>query len=148
MISGKDRRIYFLGKTVTGGKNHDYSLLRKEFPPQQDWFRNQHLFVDLGYQGIHKSYKSKKTEIPFKRPRKSKGNPNPELTPEQKKHNQYVGSQRIYVENALSGLKRFQVLCIKYRGKSVEKLDESIELCAGLWNYKLNFKSKPLHVTL
>jgi len=117
-------------------------LLKSEFPPEQDWFKNQNIVVDLGYQGIKKEYIAKQIHIPFKKPRKSKKNPYPKLTTEQKKYNQFVGSQRIYVENSLSGLKRFQKLCVKYRGKSVEKLDDSMEICAGLWNYKLNFKSK------
>jgi hypothetical protein len=132
----------FLGKTVTGGKNHDFSLLKIEFPPKMNWFKNQNLVVDLGYQGIKKEYEAKQIAIPFKKPKKSKKNPEPKLTLQEREYNQSVGSQRIYVENALSGLKRFQKLCVKYRGKSVEKLDDSVEICAGLWNYKLDFKSK------
>lgn len=131
-----------MGKTVAGGENHDYSLFKKEFPPEKNWFTNQVLFVDLGYQGIKKEYRSKSTDIPFKKPRRSKKNPNPELTPAQKEYNQFVGSNRIYVENALAGMKRYQLLCVKYRGKSIEKLDESVELCAGLWNYRLARKAK------
>ena len=116
-------------------------MLKLEFPPEKKWFKNQKIVVDLGYQGIKKDYESQKITIPHKKPRSSKKNPAPQLTPEQKEYNQLVGKQRICVENALSGVKRFQSLCVKYRGKTVEKLDDSLEICAGLWNYKLKLKS-------
>jgi len=47
-------------------------LLKSEFPPEQDWFKNQNIVVDLGYQGIKKEYIAKQINIPFKKPRKSK----------------------------------------------------------------------------
>ncbi len=128
VISTKDKRVDFLGKTVEGGKIHDYALLKKEFPPQAGWFAKQRLFVDLGYTGIGKDYQIGTLGIPFKRPRRSKKNPDPKLTPQQLAHNQYIGKNRIGVENALCGMKRYHLLCTKYRGKSIENFDSSIEL--------------------
>ena len=43
------------------------------------------MLVDLGYQGILKDYNGDDIQIPFKKPRKSKNNPNPTLTVEEKK---------------------------------------------------------------
>ena len=99
------------------------------------------MLVDLGYQGIATDYILKSLRIPFKRPRKSKSNPAPKLPQNKKDYNQSVGRARVCVENALSGLKRYGILSIKYRGKSIEHFDQTVEICAGLWNFKLNTHS-------
>ena len=43
-----DKFIVFLGRTFRG-HNHDYSMLKTEFPPELDWFADLHVRVDLGY---------------------------------------------------------------------------------------------------
>lgn len=96
------------------------------------------MLVDLGYQGIATDYKLHSLRIPFRRPTKSKADPNPKLPQYKKDHNQSVSRVRVCVENALSGLKRYNILTIKYRGKSMENFDQTTEICAGLWNFKLN----------
>ncbi|WP_037326570.1 transposase family protein, partial [Runella zeae] len=87
-------------------------------------------------------YKFLSLKIPFKKPKKSKKNPYPSLTLEQKNYNKSISKKRVFVENAIAGIKRYHILINKYRGKSKEKFDESIELCAGLWNFKIDFKKK------
>ena len=51
MISTVSKFIIFLGQTFSG-RNHDYSMLKEEFPPELDWFDVIQVLVDLGYQGI------------------------------------------------------------------------------------------------
>lgn len=104
-MSLPDKFIVFLGRTFSG-HNHDYSLLKEEFPPDADWFRDIHVRVDLGYQGIQSDYKSDQIEIPHKKPRKSKKNPNPELSAVQKAVNKALSQVRIFVEHAIGGMKR------------------------------------------
>ena len=53
MISTVEKVILFLGHTFTG-KNHDYGMLKKEFLPEEDWFTDFQVWVDLGYMGIAK----------------------------------------------------------------------------------------------
>jgi hypothetical protein len=77
VMSLPDKVIVFLGRTFIG-HNHDYSMLKQEFPPDSDWFRDIHVRVDLGYHGIQSDYKSDQIEIPHKKPRKSKKNQTPE----------------------------------------------------------------------
>ena len=101
-------------------------------------FCNKGVYVDLGYLGIDKDYKLGSLRIPYKKPGKSKKNPDPKLTSERRAHNQIISRTRICVENSVAGMKRYHILCIKYRGKSVESFDKSIELCAGLWNLKVD----------
>ena len=87
--------------------------------------------------GITEDYKLSGLHISIKKLTKSKKNPKPTLTQAQKDHNQKVGRTRVCVENAICDMKRYYLLTTKYRGKSIKRFDESIETCAGLWNFKL-----------
>ncbi len=117
-------------------------MFKNEFPKELNLFFTKNVYVDLGYLGIQKEYKFLSLKIPFKKPKKSKKNPYPSLTLEQKNYNKSISKKRVFVENAIAGIKRYHILINKYRGKSKEKFDESIELCAGLWNFKIDFKKK------
>ena len=101
--------VVFVGSTFPGHK-HDYTMLKSEFPPEQPWFENVHALLDLGYQGILTDYLGENIEIPHKKPRKSQKNPQPKLTSEQKTENQALSRVRIFVENAIAGIKRFNIL--------------------------------------
>ncbi len=138
IISNAAKMILFLGLTVKG-KIHDYSLLKSELDPKKSWFENFKIWIDLGYLGFEKDYISKETNIPAKNPRKSKKNPNPKLTAEQKEKNKLISSARIVVENAIGGAKRFRILVDTFRAKSYELLDKAILISASLWNFKLKF---------
>ncbi len=95
------------------------------------------IWVDLGYLGIKSWLPNQLILIPYKKPRKSKANPTPALTAFQKDYNRFVGSNRVLVENALAGLKRYAILANKFRNKSLEFADEMVSLAAGLWNFKI-----------
>lgn len=116
-------------------------MFQKDFPTAKDWFELLELWVDLGYLGIDKKYKISKVHIPHKKPRKSKHNPTPSLSDEHKLANKLMAQFRVVVENALAGMKRYQILVQKLRTQSEQFADDVIELCAGLWNFKLSFKN-------
>ncbi len=128
-----DKFIVFLGRTFSG-HNHDYSMLKQELPPDLDWFRDLEVWVDLGYQGIQSDYEGDMIEIPYKKPRKSKKNPNPELTVEQRAENKAVSQIRIFIEHAIGGMKRFNILVQRFRNHKDDFEDDSVGICAGLWN--------------
>ena len=131
--------IFFVGKTKPGSR-HDYTLLKQEFDPHEDWFESVTAAVDLGYQGIKKDYLSPKNIlIPHKKPRKSKCNPAPSLTTKQKKENKLISRIRIAVEHAIGGMKIFHILTIKFRNRLKNFSNEAILLSAGLWNLKKSF---------
>jgi hypothetical protein len=136
VMSMPDKFIVFLGRTFSG-HNHDYSMLKQELPPDLDWFRDLEVWVDLGYQGIQSDYEGDMIEIPHKKPRKSKKNPNPELTVEQRAENKAVSQVRILIEHAIGGMKRFNILVQRFRNHKDGFEDESIGICAGLWNLNL-----------
>ena len=89
------------------------------------------IHVDLGFVGLQKSVWSNIVNIPHKKP------PKKPLTPEQKAKNTGLSSLRVVIENALAKIKSFFVLRIENRMKNKQRLDEAIELCAGLANFKV-----------
>ena len=84
-----DTFIVFLGRTLSG-HNHDDSMLKKELPPEVDWFTDINVLVDLGYLGMQSDYCGDQIEVPHKKPRKSKKNPSPRLSEEQKATNKVL----------------------------------------------------------
>ena len=137
VITTISKTILFLGKT-THGSQHDFAMFKSEFPTEQEWFACFELLVDLGYLGIEKNYNSLKVLIPYKKPRKSKNNPNPQLTDEQREYNKQVSKIRILVEHAIGGMKKFNILVHRFRNRVDQMADLAIELAAGLWNLQLD----------
>jgi hypothetical protein len=138
IISTVTQTVLFVGQTVLGAK-HDYKMLQDEFPPSTPWFDKLSVWIDLGYIGFEKDYECKSLQIPFKKPYKTKNNPDPKLTPEQKAHNKFVSKTRVIVENAIAGIKRYNILVQKFRNKSDLLRDKAIFLAAGLWNFSKDF---------
>ena len=121
--------------------------IKEEFMPELPWFETIKTLVDLGYQGIQKDYDGDRIEIPHKKPRKSKNNPEPELTVEQKN----MSKVRVLVENAISGIKRYNILVHSFRNRKTGMDDEayclsrrSMELLAGLILLGNNLRSKAM----
>jgi DDE superfamily endonuclease len=128
--------IVFVGGTFSGHE-HDYTMLKAEFPPEHPWLENIHALLDLGYQGILDDYVGEYIEIPHKKPRKSRKKTQPKLTSEQKTENQALSRVRIFVENAIAGIKRFNILVHAFRNRKVNMEDDVIALSSGLWNFLL-----------
>ena len=114
-------------------------MFKFEIPVNSDIFIKNNISVDLGYYGIEKEYQAKTINIPFKKSKKSKLNPNPELSKEQKKVNKKLSSFWVLIENAISGVKRYSILTQRFRNKSLYLNDLVMLLGCGLWNYHLKF---------
>lgn len=123
-----------MGK-LQNGTNPDYSMLRDEFPPEVNWFKNKTLQVDLGFQGIVDDYQAKSIRIPHKRKRVKKGLSN-ELTPEQKEHNKEVASERVDIEHSIGQIKVCRSIHQVVRLKDTALLDKMVLVAAGLANFK------------
>lgn len=130
VISTKSKVIKYLSRSYQG-KQHDFSLLKIEFPPELPWFEKFNIKVDLGYLGIVKEYLCKTISIPYKKPKKQS------LTEEQKLANKQFSAERVIVEQSLSGLKRFRVLSDRLRIHDIDLYDDILGVCAGLWNFYL-----------
>lgn len=148
VIATRRKWILFLGLTVAGSI-HDYTQFKTEFPVQGDlhevvkWFEGFILWLDLGYLGTQKTYEADKVNMPHKKPRKSKNNPSPSLTEEQKAENRAISQVRVIVEQAISGLKRFNIVTHPFRNHLNNVVDTAALLAAGLWNWKLTCQGVP-----
>ncbi len=142
VIATLSQWILFLGYTVAGSI-HDYTQFKQEFPVDGDldevvkWFEDFIVWLDLGYLGTKKKYEAKEIKMPHKKPRKSKKNPAPALTEEQKVENREISRVRVIVEQAIRGLKRFNIVTHKFRNRLKDFVDTAAFLAAGLWNWKL-----------
>ena len=138
VMSLPDKFIVFLGRTFSG-HNHDYSMLKHELPPDVDWFTDINVLVDLGYQGMQSDYRGEQIAVPHKKPRKSKKHPSPQLGEEQKATNKALSQVRIFVEHAIGGMKRYNILVHGFRNRKENFEDDAIGVCAGLWNFVLSY---------
>src|SRR5262249_28101314 len=116
VMSLPNKFIIFLGRTFSG-HNHDYSMLKQELPPDLDWFIDINVLVDLGYLGIQSDYCGDQIAVPTKKPRKSHKNPNPQLSDEQKAANTALSRMRIFIEHAIGGMKRYNILVHTFRNR-------------------------------
>jgi hypothetical protein len=136
IICNRGRQILYVSKSYRG-KEHDYDLLKQEFPPSIPWFEDLTVRLDLGFQGFGDLYPCKSIYLPIKRKRVAKGLSN-ELSTEQREYNKELGKERIYVEHSIGGMKRYRILEYRNRLKSRKVIDQVIGVCAGLWNLLLN----------
>lgn len=114
-------------------------MMKAEFDMEVPWFTQKPMLADLGFLGANKDYGLKaKLVLPHKNPRKSKSNPSPSLTEEQKKANHAHSKKRVVVEHAIGGLKHFHCLTHRVRNQSVSFIDQFLGLGAGLWNFKIS----------
>ena len=104
-----------------------------------DWFIDLKVRVDLGYLGIKSDYRGDQIDIPTKKPRKSQKNPNPQLSEEQRAANTAVSRIRIFIEHAIGGMKRYNILVYCFRNRKADFEDDAIGVCAGLWNFVLSY---------
>ena len=95
------------------------------------------VLVDLGYLGIRTDYPGADILLPHKKPRQSQRNPQPALTPAQKADNRAISQVRVAVEQAIAGLKRYNILVHRFRNRRANFHDDVIALCAGIWNFAL-----------
>jgi len=139
VIGDVNHGIPVVGPTAAGSR-HDYALLKDELSPNQPGLSSVEVYVDLAYQGIKDRYPSfYNIHIPYKKPRKSKDNPNPTLTPQQKKENRAISRVRVIVENLIGNIKSFQILSIKFRNHIKNFGDQVIVVVAGLCNLKNHY---------
>jgi hypothetical protein len=137
VMARPDKVIIFLGRTFSG-HHHDYLMLKQELPPELDWFSDLYVRVDLGYLGMKSDYRGEHIDIPTRKPRKSQKNPNAQLSEEQKAANTALSRMRIFIEHAIGGMKRYNILVHTFRNRLEHFEDDVIGICAGLWNLVLS----------
>ena len=94
--------------------------------------------MDLGFLGVKRDYEGERIKIPIKRKRrKLKTDPKIPFTDEEKEFNKSVSSERIYVENAIGGMKRYWWLTHRLRCRDANYYSMIAGVAAGLWNFSL-----------
>jgi len=104
-----------------------------------DWFTDLNVRVDLGYLGIKSDNRGDQLDIPTKKPRKSQKRRDPEWGEEQRAANTALSRVRIFIEHAIGGMKRYNILVHTFRNRIEHFEDDVIGVCAGLWNLVLSY---------
>jgi hypothetical protein len=126
IVTDRNRKVLYLSDTYEG-KKHDKKIADEEghgFPS------GSRLLQDTGFQG----YRPAGVTIlqPKKKPRKG------ELTADEKVFNRAVSSVRIVVEHALGGVKRCQIVAVKFRNRVANFVDDVMETACGLHNFRVS----------
>ena len=119
------RKVIFLSETFEG-KMHD----KKMADEQPIEFENEtELLQDTGFWGYRP--KNAKVRQPYKNTKYNK------LTDEQKIENTAQASKRVYVEHAISGVKRLRIVKDIFRNHRQGMVDLSMQVACGLHNLRL-----------
>ena len=111
--------------SFSNGKTHDFRLFKQSKISIHPAIE---VLTDSGYQGLQKIHA--KTQMPKK---KSKKKP---LTPEDKKNNRQLSSDRVLNENVIGNLKRFKIISDRYRNRR-KRFSLRFNLIAGIYNLEL-----------
>ena len=109
----------------TNGKQHDFKLFKNS---KVHFKKETEALTDTGYLGLNKIHSN--TAMPKK---KSKKHP---LTPEDKKRNKELSSQRVLNEHIIGMIKRFKIVADKYRNRR-KRFGLRFNLIAGICNFEL-----------
>ncbi|MCA1837806.1 MAG: transposase family protein [Actinobacteria bacterium] len=88
---------------------------------------------------MRSDYRGDQIDIPTKKPRKSQKHPHPQLSAAQKAANKALSQVRIFIEHAIGGMKRYNILVHVFRNRKADFEDDAIGVCAGLWNLALSY---------
>ena len=120
-------RILFVSR-MYDGHVHDFAMFKDIFAGID--FSLFRVHVDSGFHGLEKYVTPRFLFRPVKA---HKNNP---LTASQRRCNQVLASARVRVEHAIAKAKAFFSLRIENRMKQKTKLDEAVDICIGLANFK------------
>jgi IS5 family transposase len=123
IINGETQEIICIAQAT--GKTHDFKLFKDEFIGIDELIQ---VLADSGYQGIVELHANSKTPIKKKK--------NQELTEEQKRYNRELSRVRILIENVNRRIKRFKIMCDRYRNKR-KRHGLRMTLICGLHNIDL-----------
>ena len=133
-----DKVRIFLGRTFRGHQ-HDDGMLKQALPPEGDWCADMAGRVALGSLGVQSDDRGEPMAIPMRKPRKSPKHPNPQWSEEQKAAHTAVSRVRLFLEHAMGGMKRSNILVHTFRNRIEHFEDDVIGSWAGLWNVVLSY---------
>lgn len=129
IIITKDKKVFDTSDSYPGS-THDYTIFKKDNTSLKIP-KKAKLRLDNGYQGIKKDYPELDTYLP------NKANRWHRLTKKEKRENNKLSKDRIYIEHVIGCLKRFKILVNKYR-HNTKKYNSIFKNIASLYNMKLS----------
>ena len=128
MVTREDKSIAVV-TPVYVGKTHDFSIFKEEniinfIPPKTT------VYVDTGFEGIN----SLSDDIVIRKPKKKRKNK--KLNGGERLGNRLISRERVKVEHAIGGLKKFKIVSAIFRGIT-QSMDKIMEIACGLWNFHI-----------
>ena len=132
VISGSDKKIEVI-TPVYVGSTHDFAMFKEE--GMKDLLPSgMPIYTDTGFQGIKELCPGVKIIMPKK---KKKGK---NLNGGEKLGNRIIARQRVKVEHAIGGMKKFKIASNCFRGIT-QTMDSVFSIACGLWNLQIHLKS-------
>ena len=116
------------------GKSHNFGIFKEEnlvnaLPSKVP------IYLDTGFEGIDNLCNDLKVKKPKKKPRGRKLNGGEQLG------NRLISRERVKVEHAIGGVKRFKIVSSIFRGIK-SSMDRFLEVACGLWNYHISMSTQ------
>lgn len=124
VVEKKSRKI--VCTSFCNGKKHDFKLFKDSNVKLQ---AKTSVIADSGYTGIDKIHKN--SYVPKKSSKKQK------LNDLEKKENRRIARERIPNENVIGCLKRFKIICERYRNRR-KRFCLRFNLISGIYNHELS----------
>ena len=124
----KEGEILYKSRHHKKGRQHDYTLYKKEHPATPSEVEN---VLDLGYLGCKKDFPTVKYNLPVKKKKR-----NTVLTKEEKEYNKNHSSLRVIIEHTICRIKKFCIIGTKYRNR-LKRYDHISDIVSGIVNYRI-----------
>jgi hypothetical protein len=131
LISGPDKRIEAMSGVYVGS-THDFSIFKEEKVDELLSVRCP-VYIDTGFEGIKKLCPKANIKKPKKKPKRRK------LNGGEKLGNRIISRERVKVEHAIGGMKKFKISSQAFRGITFS-MSEVFKVTAGLWNLHVDIK--------
>jgi hypothetical protein len=134
-VTDEEKKILVI-TPVYVGKTHDFGILKEEalgkvIPGKIP------VYVDTGFEGLDSINDEINVRKPTKKPKGKK------LNGGQKLGNKLISRERVKVEHAIGGIKKFNIVSGIFRGIT-HSMDMTFAIASGLWNLHLSLKPQNL----
>lgn len=119
------------------GSTHDFSIFKEE--RIQDLLPSKTpIYIDTGFEGINKLCPDCKIKKPKKKTKNKK------LNGGEKLGNRLISRERVKVEHAIGGVKKYKIASSNFRGIN-QSMDDILKVACSLWNLHVYEKSLNRH---
>ena len=124
------RTLKILATNFEKGRRHDFRVYKESN-------LTIHPEIQIKADTAYKSKKYPSIQTPHKKPRKSKNNPNPKLTKQEKQENKQFNSVRVRIENVFAWLKKYKMIHETYRNRR-KRFGLRFNLISAIYNFELD----------